>query len=89
MQNQPEYISKNINWEIKITLIFWHVRGHCTIKTSCFRTQNFLVSLKTAYIEASLPKLQFVECTTLWCNNVAKHRLRRRWSMPASTSLPF
>ncbi len=40
------------------------------------------ISLKTAYIEASLPKRQFSEGSTLWCNSVDKHRLRRRWSTP-------
>ncbi len=24
-----------MNWETKILLIFWNIRGHCTIKTSC------------------------------------------------------
>ncbi len=41
-----------------------------------FRTQNFVVNLKTAYTEARLPKRQLVECTTLWCNSVDRHRLR-------------
>ncbi len=35
------------------------------IELENFRTQNFLVCLETAYIEASLPKWQFVECATL------------------------
>ncbi len=48
----------------------------------------FLISLKTAYIEANLPIWQLVECATLWCNSVTKHRHRRRRSTPASTSLP-
>ncbi len=79
-----------MNWEIKIPLIFWYIRGHCAIKKHyvCFRIQNVHVSLKTAYIEANLPKQQVVECTTLWHNSVAKHCLCRRRSTPASTSLP-
>ncbi len=41
---------------------------------------NELVTLyfKTAHIEGSLPKRQLVECSILWCNNVAKHHLHRR-----------
>ncbi len=35
------------------------------------------------------PKQQLVECTTILCNSVAKHRLHRRSSTPASTSLPI
>ncbi len=50
-----------------------------------FRIQNFVISLKTAYIEASLPQWQLVECATLLSNSVAKHRLHRMRSTPAST----
>lgn len=80
----------NLQWSlqrahklIKIPLIFWYIKGHCS-----YRTHNFLNILKMVYIEASLPKRQVVEYTTLWCNSVAKHGLCRRRSMPASTSLP-
>ncbi len=34
------------------------------------RTWNFLVSLKTACIEGSLPKRQLFECSILWCTSV-------------------
>ncbi len=44
-----------MNWEIKIPLIFWNFGGHCAIKS--FRIQNFLISLKTVYIEANMQKL--------------------------------
>ncbi len=64
-----------MNWEAKILLIFWHIRGHCAINKSC----KFLVSLKTAYIEAR-PKRQFLECSTLRCNSVAKPHLRKKRS---------
>ncbi len=30
-----------------------------------FRAQNFLVSLKSVYIEANLPKRQVLECASL------------------------
>ncbi len=67
-----------MNLETKTPLIFWHIRGHCTIKTPCkFKNSNFLVSPKTAYIEGSLPKPQLVHCSTLWHNSVDKHRLCR------------
>ncbi len=46
-------------------------------------------ALKIAYIKASLQKGQLVGCSTLWCNSVNKDHLRRRRSMPASTSLPI
>ncbi len=42
-----------------------HVAASRVVRTRC-------------YIEASLPKQQLVECTTLWCNSVAKHLRRRR-----------
>ncbi len=51
-----------------------------------FRTQNFVVSLKTAYIEGSLPKWQLLQCSTLWCNRMNKHRLHRFRSTPAWSS---
>ncbi len=59
-----------ITWEIKIPLIFWHIRGHCTIKTSCKFQNSKLVILKSVYIEANLPKRQRVKCVTLWRNGV-------------------
>ncbi len=62
-----------MNWEIKIP---WHIRGHCSIKASCkFQNSKLSCYSKTAYIEGSQPKRQLVECATLWCNSVAKHRL--------------
>ncbi len=49
--------------KLQICLIFWNIRGHCTIKS--FRTQNFLISLKTVvFFQANLQKWQIVECAT-------------------------
>ncbi len=37
-----------MNRETQIPLIFWHIRGHCNIKTSIVL---YVISLKTAFIE--------------------------------------
>ncbi len=70
--------------KIKIPFIFWYIRVHCAVG---FRTHNFVVSLKIAFIEASQPIRQVVECSTLWSNSVDKHRLCRKRTTLASTSL--
>ncbi len=78
-----------MNWETKIPLIFWHMRSLYYKKHPVrFRTQNFVVSLKTAYIEGSLPKRQLVECDTLWCNNVDKQKKINAWFYIAACLAP-
>ncbi len=45
-------------------------------------------SLKKLILKPVCQNNRLWKCPTLWCNSVAKHRLRRRRSTPASTSLP-
>jgi len=45
-----------MNWEIKFSLSFWHLRCHYIIRISSFRTENVLVSPIKAFIDTSLCK---------------------------------
>ncbi len=53
--------------------IKWVMNLEIKIPKKSWKFQKFLVSQKTTSIEASQPKWQLVDCTTLWCNSVAKH----------------
>ncbi len=64
-------------WSFDIKEVIFLLKKHIV----SLRTQNFVVSLKTAYIEGSLPKQHVLECSTLWWNSVDKHRLCRRRSI--------
>ncbi len=35
LQQYYSFFKGVMNWEIKILLIFWHIRVHCAIKTFC------------------------------------------------------
>ncbi len=56
-------------------------------KNISFQNSKLSSRSKNSLYWSSLPKWELVECATLWCNSVAKLRLLRWWSTPASTSL--
>ncbi len=56
-----------MNWEIKIPLIFWHIRGHCSIKASC----KFQNSKLSCYSKNSLYWRQSAKATACgMCHSV-------------------
>jgi len=59
------HISLKGSWNQNSLDLLTYMKSLYYIKTSC-KFQNFLVTLKTAFIESSLPKQQLVECSTLW-----------------------
>ncbi len=78
-----------MTWEIKNALIFWHVRGLCTIKTSCkFRSLNVIIN--KAFISSCSKNGWFWIWgarwrhlgTNIWINTAS--RARHRWIAPPS-----